>query len=217
MTSFPNSPRLIKGGIVVVNPETSAVIRIIPLQYNPDSLTRTLQTKTGTSDIANRSGALQFSGPPVETIRVEIELDAADQLEKGEQVAIESGIQAQLYALEMLIYPTTQQLRNQYAQARLGILEILPMEGNLTLFIWNKHRTIPVRITDFNITEEAFDANLNPIRARISLSMQVLSVDDLGFRHSGGSLYLNYQENKEKLSGNFSSGILKDLGIVNIL
>ena len=63
------------------------------------------------------------------------------------------------------------------------------METPLTLFVWSKNRIVPVRITDFSITEEAFDTVLNPIRAKISLGMRVLSVDDLGFQHKGGALF----------------------------
>ena len=47
MTTFPNSPRLLKGGIVLIDPDTSAVRRIIALQYNPDTLSRTLQPQGG--------------------------------------------------------------------------------------------------------------------------------------------------------------------------
>jgi len=42
MSSFPNLPRLLKGGIVLVDPDDAAVQRIISLQYNPDRLTRNL-------------------------------------------------------------------------------------------------------------------------------------------------------------------------------
>ena len=43
MTTFPQSPRLLKGGIVLIDPDTSAVKRVISLQYNPDKLSRTLK------------------------------------------------------------------------------------------------------------------------------------------------------------------------------
>ena len=48
------------------------------------------------------------------------------------------------------------------------------------------------------ITEEAFDPQLNPLRAKVSLSMRVLSVNDLGFAAKGANLYLAYQALKEK-------------------
>jgi hypothetical protein len=216
MTSFPNSPRLIKGGIVIIDPETSAVKRIIALQYNPDTLTRTLQTKTAGSGGNDRSEPLRISGPPVETFKLDAEMDATDQLELADSSAIKAGIQPQLAALEMLIYPTTDQLRTVNDLSGMGTLEIAPMEGPLTLFIWSKNRIMPVRITDFSITEEAFDTNLNPIRAKVSLGMRVLSVDDFGFNHKGGTLYMNYQQNKERLSSLFKNGTLNKLGVENI-
>ena len=74
------------------------------------------------------------------------------------------------------------------------------MEAPLTLFVWSKNRIVPVRITDFSITEEAFDPALNPIRAKVSLGMRVLSVDDLGFDHKGGSLFMTYLQQKEQLA-----------------
>ena len=122
-------------------------------------------------------------GPPVETIKLEAELDAADQLEFPDQHQniVESGLHSQLAALETLIYPHSRQLENNNRMAGSGKLEIFPMEAPLTLFIWSKSRILPMRLTEFSITEEAFDTSLNPIRAKVSLAMRVLSVDDLGF------------------------------------
>jgi hypothetical protein len=40
MSSFPGSPKLVKGGLVVLDAATGAAKRTIALQYNPDSLTR---------------------------------------------------------------------------------------------------------------------------------------------------------------------------------
>ncbi len=42
MSTFPNSPRLLKGGIVLLDAESGIVQHIITLQYNPDTLTRML-------------------------------------------------------------------------------------------------------------------------------------------------------------------------------
>ena len=52
MTTFPNSPQLLKGGIVLLDPETAAVQRIISLQFNPDTLSRTLQVQTGDGEFS---------------------------------------------------------------------------------------------------------------------------------------------------------------------
>ena len=84
----------------------------------------------------------------------------------------------------MLINPTVETLQADDAMANAGTLEIIPLEQPLTLFVWSKSRVVPVRLTEFSITEEAFDPNLNPIRAKVSLGMRVLNVDDLGFAPS---------------------------------
>ena len=214
--AFPGSPRLLKGGIVLLDPQTTAVIRIITLQYNPDTLTRTLQVRSVGGEGSNHSDALRLTGPPVETYKLDTEIDATDQLETANAVTIQVGIQPILAALETIIYPKSSQLFANNNKARMGTLEIAPMETPLILFIWNKNRIVPVRFTDFSITEEAFDVNLNPIRAKISLGMRVLSVDDLGFDHKGGSLYMNYHQNKERLAGMFNTGNLTSLGINSI-
>lgn len=217
MTTFPNSPRLLKGGIVLIDADTSAVRRIVVLQYNPDTLSRTLQPQT-VKESGDRSEAMRLTGPPVETIKLDAEIDATDQLEFPDQngATIEFGIQPQLAALETIVYPTSNQLLSNNSMAQAGMLEILPMMSALPLFIWSKSRIVPVRITDFSITEEAFDPELNPIRAKVSLGMRVLSVSDLGFDNKGGSLFMAYQQQKEQLAGRSLGGALSLLGIRGI-
>lgn len=214
MSSFPNSPRLLKGGIVLIDPDTSAVRRVIALQYNPDTLTRSLQIQ-GTGDSGDRKEALRLKGPPVETIKLDAEIDATDQLESPEQNSstTEFGLQPQLAALETIVYPASGLLQQNNTLSLSGTLEIIPMEAPLTLFVWSKSRIVPVRFTDFSITEEAFDANLNPIRAKVSIGMRVLSVNDLAFSHKGASLYMIYQQQKERLAALSENGTLRALGI----
>lgn len=213
MSTFANSPRLLKGGIVLIDPTTSVVERIVTLQYNPDTLSRTLQVQ-GVGESADRSEALWLKGPPTETIKLDAEIDAADQLEFPAQnpTTVQFGIHPQLAALETIIYPKSSQLLANNRLAQAGTLEIAPMEAPLTLFVWSKSRIIPVRLTEFSVTEEAFDISLNPLRAKVSLGMRVLNVNDLGFDHKGGSLFMIYQQQKE-LFASLSSGVLGALGV----
>ncbi|MHC1767290.1 MAG: hypothetical protein AB9869_23925 [Verrucomicrobiia bacterium] len=216
MSTFPNSPQLLKGGIVLLDPETADVRRVISLQYNPDTLTRSLQIRgVNAEGGGDRSEVLRLKGPPVETIKLDAEIDATDQLEFPNQnaTAVEVGIHPQLAALEAIVYPSSRQLQANNALAKAGTLEIIPMQSALTLFIWSKNRIIPVRLTDFSITEEAFDPNLNPIRAKVSLGMRVLSVNDAGFDAKAGSLYMVYQQQKERLARRASAGSFAGLGI----
>jgi hypothetical protein len=216
MTTFPNSPRLLKGGIVLIDPVSSAVQRIIALQYNPDTVTRTLQVQALSGESGDRSEVLRLKGPPVETIKLDAEIDATDQLEIADGTAAEVGLHPQLAALELILYPTSAQLQNNNQLAQSGTLEIAPMETPLTVFVWSSQRVVPVRLTDFSVTEEAFDPSLNPIRAKVSLGMRVLNVNDIGFAHKGGSLFMSYLRKKEQLAARSRAGQLSALGITGI-
>ena len=212
------SPRLMKGGLVQVDPKTSQVRNVIALQYNPHTLTRSVQIQSSDGNSGNRSEALRLKGAGVETIKFEAEIDATDRLEdpNGNPDAIELGIHPQLAALEALVHPTSAALKENNTLAAAGMLEILPLESPLTLFVWSKERVVPVRVTDLTITEEAFDAFLNPIRAKVSVGLRVLSVDDLGFGHLGGTLFMSYLSNKEALASRAASTGLSPLGIEGI-
>ncbi len=215
MSSFPNSPRLLKGGLVLLDPASGVVRRVISLQYNPDTLSRTLQVQGAGGEGGDRSEALRLKGPPVETIKVEAEIDAADQLEFPERnpAATQAGIQPLLAALETIVYPPSSRLQTNNLLASLGTLEILPAPAPLTVFVWSRNRVVPVRITEFSVTEEAFDPALNPIRAKVSLGMRVLSINDVGFDQKAGSLFLSYQQRKESLAARHQGASIASLGI----
>ncbi|HNP70368.1 MAG TPA: hypothetical protein PLO33_00685 [Kouleothrix sp.] len=216
-TDSPISPRLIKGGIALIDPDAGTPVRVIALQYNPDTLSRTLQPQSvGAEASADRSMALRLKGPPVETYKLEAELDAADQLEAGDPLVRRLGLLPQLAAIELLVYPTSAQLQEYDRMAGRGELEIAPIQAPLALFVWSTSRVAPVRVTDFSITEEFFDPQLNPIRAKISLGLRVLSVSDLGFAHRGGALYLRYQKEKERLAAMHRDAAAGTLGLQGV-
>lgn len=213
MTGFTGSPRLIRAGLVLMAPDSGAVERIITLQYAPETLSRQIEAQA-IEDEPNRSQPLRLTGPAVETITLEAAIDATDQLEFPDknQAATETGIFPALSALETMLHPTTAQLERQNAQASAGSFTITPAETPLAIFVWSAHRVVPVRLTSLQITEEFFDPNLNPIRAKVSLSLRVLSVDDLGFNHRGSGLFMAYLQAKEQLAGRSIGGTLEALG-----
>lgn len=213
-------PRVLHAGLVIVDAGNGRVLRTIALQYNPDALQRTLQIQ-GAGDGGDRLEALRLKGPPVETLRIEAELDAADQLEfpdrAGNNVAVEVGVGAQLAALEALLYPTSEQLAANDALAARGSIEILPVTAPLTLFVWSRQRVLPVRVTEFSINEEAFDPALNPIRAKVTLGLRVLSVNDVPFDSTAGALFRAHQQRKEALAQRSGGASLDSLGIGGLL
>lgn len=198
MSTFSGSPRIIKFALVGVDlfkPLSSVII----FQYNPETVTRTLQAQAS-GDGGARSEAMRLKGPPVETYKVDAELDAADQLASGGGVAAALGLHPQLAALEMLLYPASGVIIANTALLALGTMEVVPPVGPFTLLVWGPKRVLPVRLTEFSITEELHDPNLNPIRARVSLGMRVLSYNDLSITHPGYYVFLTHQIAKEALS-----------------
>jgi hypothetical protein len=207
LTTFPGSPQIMKGAIIgmdLFNPLASTII----FQYNPETMTRSLEARTtGGTDGGDKSEALRLTGPPKETITISIELDAVDQLEKGDPQAVSSGVYPALSALEMLLYPKSAKVIADAVLAQFGNIEIIPPEAPLTLFVWGPQRVLPVRITSFSITEQAYDTELNPIQAKVDLSMYVLSYADLKITHPGYSLFLAYQIAKEIMATSNVSSI----------
>ena len=199
MSTFPGSPRLLKGAIVGVDP-VNPLASIVIFQYNPDTTTRTLHAQTSGSDNADRGEVLRLKGPPQETIKLDVEIDAADQLEQADPIATTMGVYPALSSLEMLIYPKSALVIANEVLLNLGVIEIIPPEAPLTLLIWGIKRVVPVRLTDFSITEEAFDTSLNPIRAKVSLGLRVLNYQDLGLLSVGGALFMVHQVMKEVMA-----------------
>jgi hypothetical protein len=199
MTSSPISPRLVKGAILgfdIANPVASIAI----FQYNPETLTRTLQAQTSGGEAGSRSEPMRLKGPPTETIRLEAEIDAADQLETGDGLTNTFGIYPQLSALEMLLYPKTLTVIANTLLLAAGTMEVVPVEGPFTLFVWGLKRVVPVRLTDFSITEEAYDTSLNPIRAKVSLGLRILNYNDFPIDHPGFAMFLVHQGIKEVMA-----------------
>ncbi|MEV0172035.1 hypothetical protein AB0I00_13070 [Streptomyces sp. NPDC050803] len=218
MTRYADIPKPIRSGIVVVDPDTGTPQRIIVLQFNPDTLERSVSPQSagdsgdasgGGTGSGDRNEALRLKGPAQETWKFSAEIDATDQFE----IAAPDGIHPQLATLEMLVQPTTAQLRAASRLSQKGAIEISPIEMPLTLFTWGSKRVMPVRLTELSVNESAFDVNLNPIRATLSIGMKILTVSDLPAGHRGADLYLAHLAQKERLAAAARGGSLGGLGL----
>jgi hypothetical protein len=206
--SFPGSPRIIKGalvGIDIFRPIPSVVV----FQYNPETVTRTLQAQTAGEGGA-RSEVTRLKGAPVETIKLDVEIDATDQLEQG-GLATAFGIYPQLSSLEIMIYPSSALVIANTVLMALGTLEIVPPTGPLTFLVWGLKRVLPVKLTEFTITEEAYDVGLNPIRAKVGLGLRVLSYNDLSITNPAYYVFLTHQIVKEAMAVIGTVGSLADV------
>ena len=139
-----------------------------------------------------------------------------DQLETSDPTALSSGLHPQLATLEGMIQPTVSTLQSNNTLASIGTLEIIPAEAPLAVFVWGRSRVVPVRVQEFSVTEEAFDTELNPIRAKVSLGLRVLTINDVNFTDRAGMLFMAYLREKERLAGLSTPGQLGPMGVAGV-
>jgi len=191
-------------GLDVFNPVASVVV----FQFNPEKLTRTLTPRT-----AGAAGSIfetqRLKGPPQETIKLELRLDAADKLAEGDGITETLGLYPQLSALETLVYPKSALVITNTVLLATGTIEVVPPTGPLTVFVWGPQRIVPVQIKEFSIEEQTFDSNLNPITAKANLTLRVLSYNDLSLTHPGYWIFLTHQIAKEVFA---TIGSISNLG-----
>ena len=201
-------------------PGGGPVRRTIALQYNPDSLTRSYQVQgVGGDGGGERAQPFRLKGPAIETIKLEAEIDATDQLEHPDRNANAVRFRHRSAARacwRRWSIPSIDEILAVAAATQNGTLEILPPEAPLVLFVWSKNRVVPVRVNEFSVTEEAFDPSLNPIRAKVSLGLRVLSTDDLGFTHKGGAIFLSYLRVRETLATKAGAASLASIGLTDL-
>jgi contractile injection system tube protein len=204
MSTVARGPRLVRGALVTTT-ATGARSTVIPFQYNPATLSRTLQPQYFGSDETARTQAVRFAFPAVQTITLDIELDAVDLLEAGDALTARAGLQPQLAALEMLVHPSLSDVSQRLALLATGTLEIAPILAPPTLFVWGPRRVLPVRVESFTVEEQLFDPSLNPIQAHVNLQLRVLTYADLDATNPSYALYMAYQTTLEGLAASSSN------------
>lgn len=193
MSTFPGSPKTLRGALVSVDFLSLSPLAVVPFQYNPHTLTRSFELKVGVAG----PEAGQIGHAPNETIKLELELDATDGLGDG---ADTHGIGPQLAALEELVSRSSVAIIADLVLLNLGTIEVVPPTTRLTLFIWGPKRVMPVVITELAVTEEAHDRNLNPLRARVSLGLRALNWNDVSQTHPAFGIALAHKMRTEALA-----------------
>jgi hypothetical protein len=199
----------LKGALVEFMPTSLPVSlpNVIVFQYNPETMTHTwTQPETAVTYGTETSNPLAVQGMPGETFSFSIAMDANDEIADGSAPAAElaqvSGIYSRLAALEMLLYPTgmtnkligavSAAISSALGGAKPGPVRTVPQSVMpLTLFIWGPGRIVPVRVTDLTITENLYDAALNPTHAEAQLSLRVLTPAELVAASADGDVLAN--------------------------
>jgi hypothetical protein len=206
---FPGRPNVQKGALAVYPTHTpgSQPSTVVVFQFNPDTMKRTLAHRAPPAPNQGSSGAakedvLRVAGPPLETMNLTIDMNASDQLDAPDEngSVAQYGLHPALATLELLMYPPTLGAQQIQQQAEQGQVQVAPADLPLVLFIWGKSRVVPVKITSFSVSEEAFDTLLNPIAAKVELGVQVLTYMEFPSSSIGRDAFLAYQKGKETLA-----------------
>ncbi len=183
MADFPGRPRVTKGALIVFGSSAPIPTQLIVFRWNPDNMSRRFDLQSGAAG-RGAAGTDEHHTPataPTEAITIALEFDASDDLERPAEhpITVQSGLLPVLSALEQLLYPSIVATKVMDLAARLGSATVTPATKPWVVFVWGPGRVIPVKITGLTITEQSFDAHLNPISARAELQMSRLNVDEL--------------------------------------
>ncbi len=203
MGTAPGSLRLVKAGFVLLDGVTGVVQRVIVFQYNPETLVRRLEaapvttsgTGLGSTGVAVPGGAALMASVPQEFVSFTLALDAADKLEVADPLTLQTGLLPMIAALELLLSPPP---------------------GSFTVWVSGSHRILPVRISEMVLSEQAFDPLLNPIRADVSVRLQVLKDAEFPANSRGRAIWDAHYAQLQQLANTLAAGKLSSLGLSGI-
>ena len=110
-----------------------------------------------------------------ETFSVAIRLDFADRDDSMTLMNPVLGIAPEIAAIEDLLYPA----ETQADASSDGTEPVKAARARPTvLFVWGRHRIVPVRIASLKIDETLHNPLLYPVRAEIEASLEVLGEAD---------------------------------------
>lgn len=123
-----------------------------------------------------------------QTIAFDIRLDATDKLDAGDGITEQFGIAPQISTLELMTLPKEESLLGGAIDALLGKAKGFSFARSknppMILFVFGRKRVLPVNINTMNITETEFSADLNPVRATVSVNLTVIEGKNVPYQYS---------------------------------
>lgn len=179
------SPKIQKGAFVqLVQDVVGITSNVVGFQYNPATLTHSVEPWNPFSvDQTDRGAQAPTVQPftPKETFNLTVELDATDDLEDGDPLAVTNGVAHRLAAFQKLVQATRGPIGDLAQSARALAGDVADRATRPTvpvvLFVWGPGRVLPVRITKYEVEESQHRPSLHPSRAKVSLSLEVLTPD----------------------------------------
>jgi hypothetical protein len=222
---YSRAPLLTKGALIQLSEGiVGPVPNVIAFQYNPETLTRKLTPwQPPAEDAAAEQGGQTDPQiqpyDPQETIDLAIEFDCTDQLESPERhpTALAFGVADRLAALERLLYPVTEGdgLLADLATSLLGgaSAEVVRTTVPVVLLAWGPGLVVPVRVTSYSVEEQVFSTTLYPIRAKVTVSVQVLT--DQAFPAEGENAQTSLAAAIARAAYRYTSTQRKALAVLN--
>jgi hypothetical protein len=167
------------------DPDVGLVPTMVPFQYNPAEVTRTIKVNGGPQG----SPALRVQQAPVESYTLKLELDALDAIDKP--ITSVLGVQPLLATIEAMLEPAgSLGVLGALGSALAGAVASITGGGSsgapipapslpLVVLAWSPVRIVPVRIDSYTAHETGFNAGLLPVQATVDLSLTVLRDTDL--------------------------------------
>jgi hypothetical protein len=183
-TGYSGSPALVRGAIVQLIEDVIGIVpNIIPFQYNPETVSRTMTPwnpfeveQSGRGQIAPTAQPFD----PKESITIEVQFNAADQLEDDDGIAKVVGVADRLAAVEKLLLPSAGLIGDLIAAVG-DLVGAAPPPKRLSvpiaLLLFGPGRILPVRVTSYSVEETTFLPSLHPLMAKVSLTLEVLTPD----------------------------------------
>lgn len=194
-------PTPIRGAIVITPSDGSPMVNV-PFQFNPATLRRDVAQQAIGGEPGGHSEIVRLTGPPIETLTIDLEIDALDHLpnQKIAQAAVTSGIFPLMTALESVVYPLSAAVEQVQAALDAGTMQVAPYVAPLVLLVLGGNRVVPIDPQSYRVVEQQFDLMLNPVRATVTLTARVLNYADLISSTDTYAQYMTYQKRREQLS-----------------
>jgi len=185
--SYTRTPRLQKGAVVQLIEQANGAVQqnIVVFQYNPATVKRGLKPWNPLEVDQNQRGLPAPNAQPFdpeESISMDVELDASDQLEDNDATANRVGVADRIAALEKMLFAVDTPVGNLLTPILSSVFSGLPQPPKrktvpVTMLVWGAGRVVPVRITSYAIEEQLFLPSLYPIQAKVSIAFLVLTPD----------------------------------------
>lgn len=184
-------PFLMRGAMIEYGSDFLGPLpNVVIFQFNPESLTRTIQIPPRPTGGAARE-TTQAGEPTIEKITLKAQFSAADGMGKNNLLARTMGVGPRLAALEKMVNPASK-LSGRIGAAIDAIGSALGLSGGggdprqtvprqkypRILFLWGPFRVLPVVIESMTITELQYDFMLNPVQADVSIGLAVNAIDN---------------------------------------